>query len=121
MEAILVGTEWFKFRHTEELLLTEGLRQEFGAGTPPIVVLGHTHEPRCDALDEHGRPVPWYLNSGAVGRFEGLLWGVEIDDGEAFVVSWHAEPFPHGSPVRRRWTPAGTWRHLLQGRDEDLA
>ncbi len=118
-DALVIGTEWLKFRHTEELLFTEELPKEIAS--PPLVVLGHTHEPRCDAIDEHGRPATWYLNSGAVGRFEGLMWGVEIVDGEPFVVSWHAEPFPHGIPVRQRWGPAGAWRHLMVGRVEDLA
>lgn len=117
--AIALGDAWFKFRHTEELDLAALLPEEMG-GTPPNVVLGHTHEPRCGAIDANGRPVEWYLNSGAAGRFEGLLWGVEILDGEAAVVSWHPDPWPDGPPTRRIWRAEGEWRHLLVSRPRAL-
>jgi hypothetical protein len=66
--------------------------------------------------------VDWYLNSGAAGRFEGLLWGVELRDGQAQVISWHADPFPEGPPQRLVWrATGGEWRHLLQSRPEALS
>jgi hypothetical protein len=118
---IALGSTWFKFRHTEELELAELLPQRL-QDTPPTLVLGHTHEPRQGAIDADGQPVDWYLNSGAAGRFEGLIWGVELRQGQAQVVSWHPDPFPDGPPQRRVWqATGGEWRHLLQSRSEGLA
>lgn len=118
--AVALGSTWFKFRHTEELKLCGGLPGALGT-TPPHLVLGHTHEPRYGALDASGVPCEWYLNSGAAGRFEGLLWAVELSGGEARVVSWHPDPFPDGPPVRRVWRPSGAWRHELASAVERLS
>ena len=93
---------FFKFRHTDEQLVRREMLEAF-AGEPPVVVLGHTHEPRHTAHDPTGAPYAQYLNSGAAGRFERLLWAIEIRDGKGQVVSW-SQPTP-GGPIQRN-----TWR-----------
>jgi hypothetical protein len=113
------GDGWFKFRHTEEVRLVDELQAALGR-TPPTLVLGHTHEARCGALDRYGVPATWYANAGAVGRFEGILWGVELRDGEPRIVSWHPDPFPNGPPVRRVWSAGGPLREVLTSRQEAL-
>jgi hypothetical protein len=117
--AVGSGDAWFKYRHTEELEMAATIRERV-PGRPPTVILGHTHEPRAGALDAFGEPVEWYLNAAAAGRFEGLIWGVEVHHGEARVVSWHPDPFPDGRPVRRVWQAAGAHRELLTSRIEEL-
>ena len=91
---VISGDEFVKFRHTDEILLRNKLDLMFD-GRPPVLVLGHTHEVRKNAVDEAGRPFHFYANSGAVGRFEKLIWALEIVNGESRVVAWT------GTPVRR--------------------
>lgn len=47
-----------------------------------------------------------YINSGAAGRFENLLWGVEILAGKAMLISWHRNE--KSVPVRTIWEPEYT-------------
>jgi hypothetical protein len=121
LRALAAGEAWFKYRHTEELALATGLPDLLATRRPPDVILGHTHEPRAGAIDALGVPVDWYFNSAATGRFEGIVWAVEVMDGEAQVVSWHPASFPVGEPTRRVWSPGGKYREVLVSREERLS
>lgn len=115
------GERWFKFRHMDEHYLTEFMENEavvldgieikpppWGEQEPPTLVLGHTHEPRLRAKrpgKKHKR-ARHYINSGAAGRFENLLWGVEIIAGKEKMISWHRNE--KGVAVRTIWEPEYT-------------
>lgn len=97
---VLTGDEMFKFRHMSEVDLCleyEKCYQSFAKNkgkTPPTLVLGHTHEPRQNSIrieDNVMKPCPFYLNSGSAGRYENLIWCVEIRGGKDYIVSWSME------------------------------
>ncbi|MCB9532021.1 MAG: hypothetical protein H6698_05875 [Myxococcales bacterium] len=80
--------EFFKFRHLDELHLEALYTKTFpDAAKRPKLVIGHSHEIRHDARGANGI-ASWYLNSGAAGRFERMVTGVEIDAQGARVVVW---------------------------------
>jgi UDP-2,3-diacylglucosamine pyrophosphatase LpxH len=90
---VLTGEEMFKFRHLNERALCSAYFNKLKAlqGSRPIpkLVLGHTHEPRQNAVNpESGLEANWYLNSGSAGRFQNLIWCVEICGSQDFIVSW---------------------------------
>ena len=89
----MAGRQFFKFRHLDELELVEGL---LAADVEACLVLGHTHEVRQFlSYREEGK----YLNSGAAGRFEGLIFALEIlGPNEVNVVGWFDEG--DGNPRR---------------------
>jgi hypothetical protein len=99
---VLCGTEWFKFRHLDELTLTAAMPSMFPSAAGHLV-LGHSHEARHSTLSGAGEPLLEYLNSGAAGRFENMLWGVEIVDGVAQVVAWHRPGGPRSSDAPQRY------------------
>jgi hypothetical protein len=104
---VLCGRRWFKFRHLDEMLIASRLQAKFGSNVPNLVV-GHSHEPRHLPLNPTtSKQVECYLNSGAAGRFENLIWGLEILDGVPQVVAWHRPGGPRSgaSPERRAYTP----------------
>lgn len=109
-EQIVEGIRWFKFRHMDELAISEMLRNDsiWGEIPVPTLVVGHSHEPRLwpRHVEGDGQPViDTYINSGAAGRFENLIWAVEIVNGAATMVSWHyPEADPGADPVRTVWT-----------------
>ncbi|MGB5559784.1 MAG: hypothetical protein WBN04_17460 [Paracoccaceae bacterium] len=91
-DEVKTGERWYKFRHMDELHIVARLEARYGNNGPRLL-LGHSHEPRINP----GKPAPItmsaakatnYLNSAAAGRFENLIWGIEIDGGSATVVSW---------------------------------
>jgi UDP-2,3-diacylglucosamine pyrophosphatase LpxH len=90
------GDETFKFRHLNERALCQRYSANYlnRVGPPfnvpiPKLVLGHTHEPRQNAVDPtNGNEAYYYLNTGSAGRFENLLWCVEINGSDDRVVSW---------------------------------
>jgi len=98
---VLCGTEWFKFRHLDELVLAAAMPLMFPS-TAGQLVLGHSHEVRHSTVSGTGEPLRRYLNSGAAGRFQNLLWGVEIVDGAAQVVAWHRPGGPQSSDAPQR-------------------
>jgi hypothetical protein len=104
---VLCGERWFKFRHLDEVFINEQLESVFGSNVP-YLLLGHSHEPRHRAWNpaESGQ-ADHYLNSGAAGRFENLIWCVEIIDGVPQVVGWHRPGGPASgeAPERRTYTP----------------
>ena len=101
------GERWFKFRHLDEIFINDRLEDLFGTRVP-YLVLGHSHEPRHRSWDPDGsEQADHYLNSGAAGRFENLIWGVEIIDGVAQVIAWHRPGGPDSDelPERRTYAP----------------
>jgi len=92
---VWTGDEMYKLRHLDEVKLCKRYEAKFEAlrtGKPiPTLVLGHTHEPRQNATYQEGASnhvVDFYLNSGAAGRFENLIWCVEIEGNVDRIVSW---------------------------------
>jgi hypothetical protein len=92
---VWTGDETFKLRHMDEPKLCEEYERKYLArntGKPiPTLVIGHTHEPRRRATFTEGTTVnivDYYLNSGAAGRFENLIWCVEIEGSTDRIVSW---------------------------------
>lgn len=109
---VVPGKRFAKFRHMNEERIRHELTTRFPDATRrPTLVLGHSHEARFHAFSAYGdEPCDFYLNTGAAGRFENLVWAVEIDDGVARLVSWSRPHGPRGDerPTRRVWTPRGT-------------
>ncbi|MCB2136094.1 MAG: hypothetical protein KDE08_09155 [Rhodobacteraceae bacterium] len=92
-EEVEKGVRWFKMRHMDEQKIVRGLDQQFGRNSGPTLVLGHSHEPRIRSdrgtiAERPLGPVANYLNSAAAGRFENLIWGIEIDNGAPRIISW---------------------------------
>ena len=110
---VSTGKRWFKFRHLNELRLTVELENAFGPRVPTLI-LGHTHEPRFrprKASGQSGHSQNWqeidfYANSGSAGRFENLIWGIEILDRAPLLISWHRDG--DRMPVRTVWESFGT-------------
>ncbi len=108
IDQIASGHRWFKVRHTEEIELTdflanEGTPRPWGSDTPPTVVIGHSHEARLKARRPNGKIASRYINTAAAGRFENMIWGLEIVSGEPSLVTWHRNTT--GAPVRTLWEP----------------
>jgi hypothetical protein len=113
-EELFCGERWTKLRHLDEVFIHDQLKGKFGS-RPPYLVLGHSHEPRHRALNPDGSIAEHYLNGGAAGRFQNLIWGVEIIDGVPQVVAWHRPGGPESreAPERRTYTPIFTTEGLL--------
>ena len=54
-------------------------------------MLGHSHEVRSVPAGPVGR----YYNSGAAGRYQRLLWALELTEHAVEVVAWHIESDGH--------------------------
>ncbi len=117
LQEVCTGEEFFKYRHLDELETCNKYHSAFQhSGRIPTLVLGHSHEPRANAINQRNNVVPFYANSGTAGRFENLLWCVEIEGDNLRVVSWHFDqlldeiPQPgqmHRPPVRTVYEPFG--------------
>ncbi len=97
---------FFKFRHLDEEHIRKRMLETFpDAAVRPTLILGHSHEVRRQSYSIDGG-VNWdgYLNTGAAGRFENLIWAVEVVAGQSYLVSWSIETAGE-PPVRREWTP----------------
>ena len=102
LDEVFSGNRFFKYRHMDEQEIRAGLITHFpDPATRPTLVLGHSHEPRLNALGPTGDPFSHYLNSAAAGRFEKLLWAIELRDGAETLVSWSLDA--HGELERREW------------------
>ncbi|MDQ3933838.1 MAG: hypothetical protein M3340_04320 [Actinomycetota bacterium] len=92
MLEIWTGDELYKARHMDEVSLCNDYQAEFvkrSSEPVPALVLGHTHEPRHQAVTPGtARRAPWYLNSGSAGRYQNLIWCVEILEDEHRICSW---------------------------------
>ena len=104
---VKTGKKWFKFRHLNEIRLVNDMRIAFAGRDIPALILGHTHEPRLDPGQLMGLvecdTVPFYLNSGSAGRFENLVWGIELVDGAPSLISWHRSSGSDAQPIRTIW------------------
>jgi hypothetical protein len=107
-QEVETGDRWFKFRHMDEFTIVSELDRLFD-GKPTRLILGHSHEPRfrpgfnVPMLPQ--RQVDRYLNCASAGRFQNLIWGIELIGGEPFLISWHREDRPNEAnvPVRTIW------------------
>lgn len=110
-EEVKTGKRWFKFRHLNEILIVDEMRKNF-PGDVPTLVLGHSHEPRLrSGHPTEQQAIDCYLNSASAGRFENLIWGLELIDGAPSLISWHRGDAAVGhQPVRTVWR---------DGRDDD--
>ena len=112
VKEVCTGDEFLKVRHTDENKLANHLLALNTLPVVPTVICGHTHEPRdrstfsntsALAFSKRHQPVPSalrppdtndlnlftrYMNAGSAGRFENLIWGIEIDGDRAQVISW---------------------------------
>jgi hypothetical protein len=116
---VFCGQRWFKFRHLDEVFVSERLEGHeqreghevvesvFGAD-PPYLLLGHSHEPRHRSWNPATAvQSERYLNSGSAGRFENLIWCTEIVDGVPQIAGWHRPGGPTSgeTPERRTYSP----------------
>lgn len=93
---VLTGDEYFKVRHLSETRLVEALSElqdnsELSSFKYPTkLIIGHTHEPRLNSRTgvNNDNIVSNYINTGSAGRFDNLIWGVELIDGKEKVISW---------------------------------
>ncbi len=102
---VLTGDRFFKYQLLDEIWVKKQLLHHFqDVATRPTLVMGHTHEVRLDSWDpDAGKAFPWYVNTGSAGRFENLIWGLEIVDGAATLISWSRTDPPDGPVERREW------------------
>lgn len=103
---VLTGERFFKFRILDEEFVRDQVLATFpDPTTRPTLILGHSHEPRLSPWSRRDQEAfPWYLNTASAGRFENLVWGVEIVDGVANLVSWSRASPPEGEVTRRVWS-----------------
>lgn len=108
---VATGKQFFKFRHLDEMHVADLLSDAFPSeATRPVLLFGHSHEVRMNPgrlVKKASVPLsgsveynltkyewstfPHYCNSGSAGRFENLIWGIEINNGEAQVISWRLD------------------------------
>jgi hypothetical protein len=118
---VLSKLEFFKYRHMKEEYIRTKWIKNFGAEViRPKLVLGHSHEVRFNPVHQNGGAnelFNWYFNTGSAGRFENLIWGLEIENNVPTLVSWSFKEGPNGTvPERRRYTPSGvSTGNLLRG------
>lgn len=121
MEEVLTGDEYFKVRHLSETRLVEALNRiqtitELSDYVEPTkLIIGHTHEPRLNSRTgvNDGNIVSNYINTGSAGRFDNLIWGVELIDGVEKVISWTNIGTLENAVLRRdQWTPTGDGRFI---------
>ncbi|HAA14879.1 MAG TPA: hypothetical protein DCE41_25590 [Cytophagales bacterium] len=99
---VLKGDEMYKIRHLNENSLVHRYIESYRAQDSvssstslrniPKVIIGHTHEVRQDASSSSELSLPGegavYLNSGSAGRFQNLIWCIEIDGDVERIISW---------------------------------
>ncbi len=100
VKEVCTGDEFFKYRHLDENQLANAILH-WKADLPdfPTLICGHSHEPRARSTFQNNKGIlppgskdmnlfTPYMNTGSAGRFENLIWCVEIDGATAQVVSW---------------------------------
>ena len=104
------GQRWFKFRHLDEVFINGSSSACSGRACHIWCSAIRTSRGSGRGTPPSSEQADHYLNSGAAGRFENLIWGVEIIDGVAQVVAWHRPGGPQSgeAPERRTYTPAWT-------------
>lgn len=117
---VLNRTEFFKYRHMKEEYIRKRWVETFGpVPTRPKLVLGHSHEVRFNPVHnelQFNNMIPelftdlytYYFNTGSAGRFENLIWALEIEDNVPTIVSWSFKTGPNGTtPERRKYIASG--------------
>ncbi len=104
-DEVMTGERFFKYRLLDEQRIVRELVRAFPDATRrPTLLLGHTHEARLSPWSLEDRaPFAQYLNASSAGRFENLVWGIEIVDGVSELVSWSRNPALGGTIERRTW------------------
>lgn len=109
-QEVAQGDEHFKMRHLDERRICAAW-EESNPRERPGLVLGHSHEPRFSPafpstiVGEGARHLAsYYYNTGSAGRFENLLWAIEIRDQRPKLVAWHRPVKRKGQPQRRVFT-----------------
>ncbi|MDB9822346.1 hypothetical protein OAC89_01435 [Deltaproteobacteria bacterium] len=114
----ITGEEMFKFRHLSETDLRNKLSKQFPNRVNSgefYLVLGHTHEPRLNPVDPKKNidrrtglqiTYPYIVNCGTAGRFQNLVWALEIDHGNMRIVAWHRPGNRrNATPLRMEFVP----------------
>lgn len=78
-----------KVRHMSERDMDRQLRLQFPGSDRPWIVLGHTHEARLRTAER-------YVNAASAGRYQDLVWAVELVSGVPTLVAWWCETDAHG-------------------------
>lgn len=104
---VKTGRKWFKFRHMNEVRLVNDLQIAFAGQNIPTLILGHSHEPRFEpgrvVTLTQSEGISFYMNCASAGRFENLIWGIELIDGEPSLISWHRSTGSDAQPIRTIW------------------
>ena len=93
LEDLTVST-FASAQSVDEVELYDLMNEAFPSGPSgppayPYLILGHTHEPRCGPSRPGGGYYEKYTNSGTAGRYDGLLWCVELENGVPEVHVWY--------------------------------
>lgn len=126
---VLNRTEFFKYRHLKEEQLRSRWVETFGpVSTRPKLVLGHSHEVRFNPMHHEIKmnnllpeiykdPFTYYFNCGSAGRFENLIWALEIEDNVPRLVSWSFKEGPNGTTAQRHLylTSGANTENVLRG------
>ncbi len=105
-----------KFLHLSERAMFRALSREpwTEARPMPKLVIGHTHEIRLDPWVTARGEERWegYANSGSAGRFQDLIFCVEVEGGALTLCAWCAKQ-PGGQLQRIRFHPDDDQRTLV--------
>jgi hypothetical protein len=97
---VCTGAAFFKYRHLDENSLANAiLHWKVDLKDFPTIICGHSHEPRDHSrfLNSKAMLLPdtkdpniftRYMNTGSAGRFENLIWCIEVIGSTAHVYSW---------------------------------
>ncbi len=110
---VMTGDEYFKVRHLSETNLIDRMESLYARTDikdwrqKPKLIIGHTHEPRIQSrIKESANDIAiHYLNSGSAGRFENLIWGIELVNGSEKLISWTKEG---NTIMRNQWNPTAS-------------
>ena len=96
LEDLTVSTFVGSAQSVDEVELYELMKDAFPSGPSgppayPYLVLGHTHTPRQGPRRPGGGRYDKYSNSGTAGRYDGLLWCVELDNGVPEMHVWYRD------------------------------
>lgn len=114
---LITGDEYCKVRHLSETELVAKLTsmQENDPALssfrkPTKLIIGHTHEPRLKSKESvnNQRIISNFINCGSAGRFENLIWGIELVDGKEKLISWTNTGTKKNVKLHRNeWIPTG--------------
>lgn len=100
VKEVCTGDEFFKYRHLDENSLANAiLHWKVDLKDFPTIICGHSHEPRDHSRFLNSKAIlppdtkdpnifTRYMNTGSAGRFENLIWCIEVIGSTAHVYSW---------------------------------